>query len=90
MGHGISNLASGVGQSFLYRRERVGHAFFINHISKCSSPPPPPPILFDQSLSYVYIELQAQILGEHVFLTFHCYLIVSHVFHQYILRRKHY
>ena len=51
---------------------------------------PPPPILFDQSLSYVYIELQAQILGEHVFLTFHCYLIVSHVFHQYILRRKHY
>ena len=52
--------------------------------------PTPPPILFDQSLSYVYIELQAQILGEHVFLTFHCYLIVSHVFHQYILRRKHY
>ena len=51
-------------------------------------PPTPPPILFDQSLSYVYIELQAQILGEHVFLTFHCYLIVSHVFHQYILRRN--
>ena len=41
MGHGISNLASGVGQSFLYRREGVGHAFFINHISKCSSPLPP-------------------------------------------------
>ena len=47
------NLALGVGQSFLCRREGVGHAFFINHISKCSGPPPlpPPPILFDQSLT---------------------------------------
>ena len=48
MGHAISNLALGVGQSFLCRREGVGHVFFINHISKCSGPPPP--ILFDQSL----------------------------------------
>ena len=37
------------GQSFLCRREGVGHVFFINHISKCSGPPPP--ILFDQSLT---------------------------------------
>ena len=51
MGHAISNLALGVGQSFLCRREGVGHVFFINHISKCSGPPPPPPILFDQSLT---------------------------------------
>ena len=49
MGHGISNLALGVSQSFLCRREGVGHVFFINHISKCSGPPPLP-ILFDQSL----------------------------------------
>ena len=48
MGHAISNLALGVGQSFLCRREGVGHVFFINHISKCSGPPLP--ILFDQSL----------------------------------------
>ena len=39
----IPNLALGVGQSFLCRREEVGHVFFINHISKCSGPPPPPP-----------------------------------------------
>ena len=32
-----------------------------------NAPAHPHPILFDQSLSYVYIELQAQILGEHVF-----------------------
>ena len=46
----ISNLALGVGQSFLCRREGVGLAFYINHISKCSGPPP---ILFDQSLSRI-------------------------------------
>ena len=46
MGHAISNLSLGVGQSFLCRTEGVGHVFFINHISKCS----PPAILFDQSL----------------------------------------
>ena len=40
MGHAISNLALRVGQSFLCRREGVGHVFFINHISKCSGPPP--------------------------------------------------
>ena len=28
MGHVISNLALGVGQSFVYRREGVGHVFF--------------------------------------------------------------
>ena len=39
MGHAISNLALGVGQSFLYRREGVGHKFFINHNSKCSGLP---------------------------------------------------
>ena len=39
----IPNLALGVGQSFLCRREEVGHVFFINHISKCSGPPPPLP-----------------------------------------------
>ena len=39
VGHAISNLALGVGQSFLCRREGVGHMFFINHISKCSGPP---------------------------------------------------
>ena len=51
LGHAISNLALGVGQSFLCRREGLGHVFIINHISKCSGPPtPPPPILFDQSL----------------------------------------
>ena len=49
MGHAISNLALGVGQSFLCRREGVGHVFFINHISKCFGPPHPR-ILFDQSL----------------------------------------
>ena len=53
MGYAISNLALGVGQSFLCRRERVGHVFFINHISKCSGPPPPP-ILFDQSLTEIH------------------------------------
>ena len=42
VGHAISNLALGVGQSFLCRREGVGHVFFINHTSKCSGPPPPP------------------------------------------------
>ena len=51
MGHAISNLALGVGQSFLCRREGVGHVCFINHISKCSGPPPPP-ILFDRSLNW--------------------------------------
>ena len=40
MGHAISNLALGVGQSFLCRREGGGHVFFINHISKCSGLPP--------------------------------------------------
>ena len=49
MGHAISNLALGVGQSFLSRREGVGHVFFIDHISKCFGPPHP--ILFDQSLT---------------------------------------
>ena len=43
MGHAISNLTLGVGQSFLCPREGVGHVFFINHISKCSGPTPPPP-----------------------------------------------
>ena len=38
--HVISNLALGVGQLFLCRKEGVGHVFFINHISKCSGPPP--------------------------------------------------
>ena len=46
----IPSLALGVGQSFLCRREEVGHVFFINHISKCSGPPPPP-IPFYQSLT---------------------------------------
>ena len=41
MGHAVSNLALGVGQSFLCPREGVRHVFFINHISKCSGPPPP-------------------------------------------------
>ena len=30
MGHVISNLALGVGQSFVYRREGVGHVFFLS------------------------------------------------------------
>ena len=55
MGHAISNLALGVGHSFLRQSEGVGHVFFINQISKCSGPPPPsptlPPILFDHSLT---------------------------------------
>ena len=38
-GHVISKLALEVGQSFLCQRDRVGHVFFINHISKCSAPP---------------------------------------------------
>ena len=38
VGHGISNHALGVGQSFFCRRKGVGHVFFINHISKCSGP----------------------------------------------------
>ena len=41
MGHAISNLALGVGESFLYWRKGVGHNFFINHISKWSCTPPP-------------------------------------------------
>ena len=46
VGHAISNLALGMGQSFLCRREGVGYVFFINYISKCSGPPPPPPLYF--------------------------------------------
>ena len=46
----IPNLALGVGQSFLCRREEVGHVFFINHISKCSGPPPRPLYLFTSPL----------------------------------------
>ena len=49
LGHVISNLALGVGQSFLY------FCIFINHISKCSDPPP---ILFDQSLKTEKIKSQ--------------------------------
>ena len=42
----ISNLVLGVGQSFLCRREGVGHVFYNNHISKCSGPRSPPPPLY--------------------------------------------
>ena len=48
VGHVISNLAEGLGQSFLCRREGVGHAFLSTTFP--NAPAHRPPILFDQSL----------------------------------------
>ena len=62
MGHAISNLALGVGQSFLCRMEGVGHVLFINHISKCSGPPSP--ILFDQSLTTIIVYVPSKATKE--------------------------
>ena len=50
VGHVISNLAVGVGQSFLCRREGVGHVFFIIEISKGPGPSPPPHTFFTSPL----------------------------------------
>ena len=65
MGHAISNLALGVGQSFLCRGEGVGYVFFINLISKCSGPPHP--ILFDQSLKIQLFYMKKQLSYKHIF-----------------------
>ena len=65
MAHAISNLALGVGQSFLCRGEGVGHVFFISHISKCSGPPHP--ILFDQSLKIQLFYMKKQLSYKHIF-----------------------
>ena len=54
MGHAISNLALGVGQSFLCRREGVGH---VGHV-----------ILFDQSLTnYLFTCIQSSSILESQF-----------------------
>ena len=52
MGHAISNLALGVGQSFLCRREGWVMCFLPTTFPNAPDhPPSPPPILFDQSLN---------------------------------------
>ena len=56
VGHVIFSLHLRVGPSVLLQLEGVGHVFSYHHISKCSGPPPPPPpVLFDQSLSLLFV-----------------------------------
>ena len=50
VGHAISNLALGVGQSFFVPKGGGGSCVFYRPHFQMLRPTPPPPILFDQSL----------------------------------------
>ena len=78
MGHGISNLALGVGSVIFVPKGRGGPCVFINHISKCSGPlphPPPPHLYFlisplddpseAQKEEFTFEIEQMKLLGSH-------------------------